>query len=332
MRRQLMCSLICVVVLLAVRAGAADGGFAVQDKAGDHADVLLDGKIVARYMYGFEKSTKERLTETFKPYLHIFDAEGKAPITKGPGGLFPHHRGIFIGWNKISFNGKSYDRWHMPDGQIIHQKFAESKADATSCTLTAINNWNDAAAKPFLEEQRTMVFRKAAAPGRITVDCTFKITAIAGDVVLDGDPEHAGIHYRPANELTTTETLYYYPVEKPAPHKDLDYPWVGMTYTLAGKQYSVVEMSHPANPKGTKWSAYRDYGRFGAFPKAPINKGETLTLKYRFLIVDGEMPAADAVQKVCNEFTGASEATPKVTKLISEQPKPAAPKPAVPAK
>ena len=331
MRRQLILALFSVVLLATVAAQAADG-FAVQDTAGDHADVLLDGKIVARYMYAFDKSTKERLLETFKPYLHIFDAEGKAPITKGPGGVFPHHRGIFIGWNKISYDGKSFDRWHMPDGQIIHQKFAESKGDATSCTLTAINNWNDKAEKPFLQEQRTMVFRKATAPGRITVDCTFKITAIAGDVVLDGDPEHAGIHYRPAKELTTTETVYYYPVEKAAPHKDLDYPWVGMTYTLAGKQYSIVEVSHPENPKGTKWSAYRDYGRFGAFPKAEIKKGETLTLKYRFLIIDGEMPAADAIQKVCNEFTGASDPAPKVTKLPSEQPKPAAPKPAAPAK
>ena len=85
----------------AQRARGADSGFAFDDKAGDHLDVLLDGKVVARYMYAHDTSTKERRAETYKPYLHVFDAEGKAPITKGPGGKFTHHRGIFIGWKKI---------------------------------------------------------------------------------------------------------------------------------------------------------------------------------------------------------------------------------------
>ena len=105
-----------------------------------------------------------------------------------------------------------------------------------------------------------------------------------------------------------------------------------------GKQYSVVEMSHPENPKGTKWSAYRNYGRFGAFPVATIKAGKPLVLKYRFVIADGEMmPAAEDYaalecvrgrrSQVCEDDGAARRAAE--TQAASEEPaaKPAREKP-----
>ncbi len=93
--------------------GSAFAGFSLSDDPGVAMDVLADGKVVARYIYAHDASTPERLLETYKPYLHVFDAEGKAPITKGAGGKFTHHRGIFIGWSKLTVGGKQYDRWHI---------------------------------------------------------------------------------------------------------------------------------------------------------------------------------------------------------------------------
>jgi Methane oxygenase PmoA len=104
-------------VAAAESAAPSGAGFSFQDDPGQYLDILLDGKIVGRYMYAHDTSSEAKRVETYKPYLHVFDAEGKAPITKGTGGVFPHHRGIFIGFNKIEFNGKNYDRWHMPGGE-----------------------------------------------------------------------------------------------------------------------------------------------------------------------------------------------------------------------
>ena len=98
-------------------------GFSVEDQTNEYLEVTLDGRIACRYMYAYDNSTPDRLHETYKPYLHVFDSAGEKLITKGAGGHFTHHRGIFIGWNKIQFNGKSYDRWHMTGGEIIHQQF-----------------------------------------------------------------------------------------------------------------------------------------------------------------------------------------------------------------
>jgi hypothetical protein len=308
----------------AAEAAEADK-FSLADTAGQHLDVLLGGKVVARYMDAYDVSTSQRKLETYKPYLHIFDAAGKAPITKGPGGTFTHHRGIFIGWNKISCNGKSYDRWHMKGGEQIHRQFLAQEADAEHAAFTSKVDWLGEPGQVLLAEERTMAFRPAAAPARLIVDFTTKLKAVAGDLVLDGDPEHAGCQYRPAAEVDGKQTVYVFPKEQADPKKDLDYPWAGETYTLAGQQHSAVIMSHPDNPKGTRWSAYRDYGRFGAFTKAPVKAGETLTLRYRFVIADGAMPPADAIQKIYNAFSGGTAATPPVT--IRKADMAAAPKP-----
>src|SRR5438270_638518 len=56
-------ALAVAIIALSAPARAAEG-FAFQDTPGDHLDVLLDGKIVARYMYAYDKSTKEKLDLT----------------------------------------------------------------------------------------------------------------------------------------------------------------------------------------------------------------------------------------------------------------------------
>jgi len=305
--------LIAALALIPAFARAADG-FALADTPGEHLDVLLDGKTVASYMYAYDKSSKERLNATYKPFLHVFDAEGKAPITQGAGGKqFPHHRGIYIGWNKISVAGaaKGYDRWHMSGGEIVHQKFENQSANADMATFTSVTNWNDEKGQPFLVETRTMTFRKAPAPARVLIDFASSIKAVANDTTLGGDPEHAGIHYRPAGDIEPTKTSYLYPVEKAKPHTDKDYAWMAESYTLPGdKTYCVAELNHLENPKETRMSAYRDYGRFGFFPQATIKKDQSQAFKYRFIIADGGMLSAEYIQKVWDDYTGAKTPSP----------------------
>jgi len=302
-------------------AQTADG-FEFKDTPGRHLDVVLSGKPLLRFMYAFDESTPEKRLETYKPYLHVFDPSGELLLTKGVGGTFTHHRGIFIGWNKVSFAGAVHDLWHMPKGAQIHQKFSSQKADAKQAEFTANVHWKDNTGQLALDEERTFRVRRAEAPAYAVLDFTSTLRSPNSDIVLDGDPEHAGIHFRPAEEVERSP-VYTYSQADAAPHKDTDYAWVGEQFKLAGRTFSVVEMSHPSNPKGTRWSAYRDYGRFGAFPVAKIEKGGTLVLQYRFLLAEGAMPAADFINKSYNDFAGASTPTPKVTVLPAEKSAPA---------
>jgi hypothetical protein len=67
-------------------AGAGPANVAVKITGNDHLDVLVEGKVQTRYMFAYDKSTEARRVETFKPFLHVFDAAGKRPITNGAGG------------------------------------------------------------------------------------------------------------------------------------------------------------------------------------------------------------------------------------------------------
>jgi hypothetical protein len=274
------------------------GALEVTDTEGKHLDVLADGKVVARYMYEHDTSSEERHHETYKPYLHIFDAEGKAPITKGAGGQFTHHRGIFIGWNKIGFNGKTYDRWHMKGGDIVHQKFTSKEVKDGAAVVTSVTHWMDEKGVAFLEEERTMTVSEGLHGGRVLVDFHSKLTPLRGDISLKGDPEHAGIHYRPANEVEKKQTRYVFPKGVTDVKKVKDLAWAAENYTLNGKEYGVVHLNADANPKGTRHSAYRDYGRFGAFFEKEIKQGESLEVAYGFLILDGKLPEQGEIQKV----------------------------------
>ena len=315
MNRSLFFGILFVAAGIAAAQSTALGGagFALQDAPGKYLDVSLDGRVVARYVYACDRSTPQRQEETNKPYLHVFDAEGKAPITKGPGGLYTHHRGIFIGWQQILFQDERYNHWEMGNGPIVHQKFLVQEAGPEQATVASLTHWNDIAGKPIIEEQRTMAFHRAPGPFRLMIDFAATLNAPRGNVRLEADPEHGGVQYRPADEsegLVKKETVYVFPKEHAEVMSNVDYPWVGETYTLKGKHYSVVDLNHPHNPKGTKFSAYRDYGRFGAYVKAEIASGQSLTLKYRFLVADGPMPGAEWIQRCWDEFAGVKSPSP----------------------
>jgi len=279
-------------------APAADG-FELRDLPGQALDVVLDGKPVARYVYQYDS---DRFDETYKPFLHVLDADGKEPITKGPGGLYTHHRGIFIGWTKLTVGGKPYNLWGMGGGVQVHRKFLDQQTGLDQTSFTAQIAWNTKSREPLLEEQRTFVFHRRPAPTLVMVDAVSVLKAVAGDTFLDGDPEHAGVHYRPANELDKTKTKYLFPQEGSDPRKDRDLPWAAETYVLGDKTYSVQQMNHPDNPKDTVWSAYRDYGRLGAFAKKELKNGESLTLRYRFWILAGDSPSRETLQKQWEEY------------------------------
>ncbi len=271
---------------------------------GKYVDVLQDGKTIARFMCEHDTSTKEKRHDTYKPYLHVMAADGKTPITKGPGGQFTHHRGIFLGWNKIGFQGKTFDLWHMKTSEIIFKGVEESKSDSKATMVKVRLHWMDTDGNVIIDEVRSMTFHHTDDKALFLADFVCELTAPNGDVSLKGDPEHAGFQFRPSDEVSKNKSSkYVFHAEGINPKADKDLPWVGLNYKLGEKSYSVQHMNHPSNPKGSIYSAYRDYGRFGSFPATNIKKGETLTLKYRIRITEGEMPEREMLAGEFAKYT-----------------------------
>lgn len=320
-------SLLAMFALCCTGTLWAQSDITFREQTGESLDVLRNGRLVARYVTAHDATTNERRLETYKPFLHVFDATGESPITKGPGGEFSHHRGIFLGWNKITANGRTFDRWHMPDGEQVHQQFS-AIATGSDPSFTSQVAWMGAGGEPpILEEQRTFTFLPPPAGAYALIDVQAQLRAPAGPVHLDGDPEHAGLQFRPAGEIDRKETVYLYPVANADPHRDRDYPWVGESFTLRGRQYSVVYLNHPGNPRDACASAYRDYGRFGMFFRTTIRAGETAVFRVRFLVAEGPMPAAAAIQQAWNDFAGLQHPVPETTSRPAEASAPPVQKP-----
>ena len=292
-----------VVLALVACAHAAESPFSAQLQEGRHFDVFHNGRRAIRYVIAWDPN---RSKETYKPFLHVFDAAGESPITNGVGAKqYPHHRGIFIGWTKLAFEGKGYNFWGM--GGSVHQrhvKMLSSTLPPAGALFTSLVHWNLADEKTLIEEKRTHVLLPSKKPTLALVDFTSRLTPVLGDVVLDGDPEHAGVQYRPHDDVDRKATKYLFHADgiTPGRGKDADMPWVAEQYTLAGKTYNVQHMNHPSNPKGTEWSAYRDYGRFGCWFRKELAKNETLTVRYRFWVSEGELKSRDVYQKQWDAF------------------------------
>jgi len=285
------------------KSGIGKDGFRWKNNPGQYIDLLYNGKRKLRYMYAFEGKDPVKAIETYKPYHHVFDEKGVEMITKGPGGKYTHHRGIFLGWNKLSFNGKTYDFWHMTGAVQKHERFVERIDGPVLAKSSCLIQWSAKDAGVILAEGREVTIFNQPDPTMILMEVRTILNAIEGDVVLDGDPEHAGFQYRPHNDVAEGEgeakasANYLFHEDEIDPLKDQNPPWVALNYKLNGKEYSVQHMTHGDNKKPYVYSAYRDYGRFGSFGKATIKKGEYLALAYRIYIKAGAMPSREELDR-----------------------------------
>jgi len=310
--------LVLSALLAFVTASATD----IKVTPNEAVDVVQDGKVVARFMTAHDISTPAKRLETYKPYLHVFDASGDLRLTKGPGFEFTHHRGIMLGFMKITIDGKTYDRWHMVKGdQVV------TAINPTANGFVAAIDWQGATAqdKPILTEERIFTFTKPAVPFYFSIEMKSTIKPDHGEAKIDGDPEHAGAQFRPSEKIDGTKTTYVYPGKDVLIHKVRDLTWVAEIFTVEGKTFTALLLNHPSNPKDTAFSAYRDYGRFGAFPKGVATSESPFKLHYKWLIAEGDVRDAAAFQQAYNAFSGTNEPTPAVTIMRAEQPKPKAP-------
>ena len=96
---------------------------------GQAIDVLSSGKLIVRLVYGEGQ---------IKPFLHVFGTDGE--LVTNPGldksgkgaGLFNHHRGIFIGWNRVSSDLGKYDMWHKGGSGNARYDIVKFETDITS--------------------------------------------------------------------------------------------------------------------------------------------------------------------------------------------------------
>jgi hypothetical protein len=298
--------------------------FAWRDTARESAELRFAGSPVLRYMYRpLDESSKEAREQSYKVYHHLFSPDGKQLVTKGPGGLFTHHRGLFYGFNRVSYDeGRTKaDVWHCTgDAHQSHQAFLASEAGPVLGRHRLKLHWHGPGKKVFAEEQRELAVYHL--PGGQLVEFASRLQSKIGTVVLDGDPQHAGFHFRAANEVaekTKQQTYYLRPdgLGRPGATRNWDakgrdpkcvnLPWNAMSFVVGDRRYTAAYLDHPANPKEAR-SSERDYGRFGSYFEYKLADDKPLDVRYRLWLQEGEMKADD-VRRLSQDFVEPPEVT-----------------------
>jgi hypothetical protein len=253
-----------------------------------YADLLHGDAPVYRHVTpAFDPGKHE---QTFKTFHHLYGFHGEGTLTKGPGGLYTHHRGLFLGWAKAKVGSHLMDSWHGTNGSSSrHVKYLPERevAGPDSARRASVTEWTEKDGTVIVRDTREVAARFPA-EGRLVLDWRITIASATSDTVfLDGDPQHAGFQFRAD---TTIKTFTYLgPADKTGTGdvwnmKDAN-SWAVNMFSLKDHGYAVMQMDHPKNPRPVVVS-HRDYGRFGHYFTAKVPPNKPLTLYFRTLVLD----------------------------------------------
>lgn len=242
-----------------------------------------------RHVIAFDPADHER---TKKPFHHLFAFHDEGFLTKGPGGLYSHHRGLFFGYSRTRVEGRAFDFWHCRRG--IRQRHRGRTNDTPDlfghvvARVATTTDWLGPDGRALVRDERVLT-TWSPDPRSLVLDVRLVVRALAGPVRLDGDPQHAGFQIRLAQELAEhpERTRYVRPVTARPLGNDVwaSCDWAACDFSVRGYRYVVLHADHPSNPRPTVYST-RSYGRFGAFCRARVTPEKPLELRYRVVVFD----------------------------------------------
>ena len=272
-------------------------GFSWKDTSGQYAELSLGQRPVLRYMC--IKLTDQTREDAFKVYHHLYNPAGTGLVTKGPGGQYTHHRGIFFGYCNVSYgDGRKANTWSGRNTPQTHGGVLAEEAGPVLGRHCVAVDWRGSDNEVYLKEQRELTVY--AAPGGTMIDFASRLATTGGKISLDGNAPHAGFHFRAPQEVaekTGKLTYYLRPDGKgqlgQARAKAMDLPWDAISFVLGEDRYTVLYLDKPSNPKPVEYNE-RTYGRFGSFFRYELDEGKDLLISYRLWLQDGEMTVDEA--------------------------------------
>ena len=253
-------------------------------------DLLLGDRPVYRHMNKYDPADRDN---TSKPFYHVYGFHGDGFITKGAGGKYPHHRGLFFG-----FKTPQGDFWHCKDVTLQHRKYDEAREllGPVASRGVSITEWIDKDGKPVVRDTQEVTAWDVGA-GRLILDFDITVESLTGQTIpIGGDAHHAGFHFRAAQEVAEVTsdtdkqgggTVYTRPAGAKHLGNDVweNIPWLDGAFSIKGNRYGVTHMDAPSNPRPTTYSS-RGYGRFGAYFAIDVAPDKPLRLRYRIAVRD----------------------------------------------
>jgi hypothetical protein len=288
-------------------AATTPAGFLWRDTPQQYAELSYAGRPAMRYVYQSREAAEKEGDKFFKVYHHLYDPGGTRFVTKGDKtGLYPHHRGMFYGFSRISYGDVQTNTWACDkDAYQSHQGFLASEAGPVLGRHLVAVDWHGKGRRVFAQEQRELAAYHL--PGGQLVEFASRLSSTVGKVKLDGDPAHAGFQFRAAQEVADNPKPTYYlrPDGKGQPgefrnwdakRRDprcVNLPWYAVSFMIGPKRYTAVYLDRPGNPREARYGE-RDYARFGCYFEYELDQGKDLWIGYRVWLQEGEMTVAQA--------------------------------------
>jgi hypothetical protein len=304
--------------LLGLAASTALADVAVK-QLDDRVRVELDGKLFTE------------LRHTGQPHICYWPIIGPGavkmtrsyPLEEVPGDETDHihHRSLWFAhglvngvdyWSEAKTFGNRQPK--VPVGQIVHDKVIKAEGGAKSGEVVSSQKWIDPAGATVLTgTQRLVVY--STPDNERQFDFEVALTPTDKEVVF-GETKEGTMAIRIAESMRVKRGKNHPPGVgqilsseglKNAEAWGKKASWVAMSGPINDKPYTIAMFDHPKNAgHPTRWHA-RDYGLFGANPFAgsamdktlppgsgnvTVKPGQTLTLKYRFVIQQAEADKA----------------------------------------
>ncbi len=297
-------------LLMAGLSAAFSEGLAAQvrlTRNGEQVDIVINGKPFTSFHFGADSP---------KPYLHPLRSVNGTELTRGfpleivPGEDHsdPHHRGLWFTHGDV--NGVDLWTEGPGTGRIVLKTLGRLVGGAETGSLSAEFEWQDAAGKPLVEEDRTMSFTQVV--GEYIIEFQATLRPAGTEKVIFGDTKNGSFAIRVANALS--ERSEKCPVDcvghmtnSQGGHGEKEIwgqraNWVDFSGEVNGQKWGIAMFDHPGNPgHPTAWHA-RGYGLLAANPfgarefsgnKTPtggltLPPGSSVTFRYRVLVHAGD--------------------------------------------
>lgn len=273
--------------------------------------MVRDGAGVERLRYVVRKGADATLASDSVAYFHPLKTPAGIIVTDVGPADHRHHRGAFLGWVEMHGNGVDADFWgwgeHAPTkGRRIENRGIQvTGSGAGRAAFTARNEW--------LADERVLIGEELRAEFHPrdkahVLDLSYTLTPSV-DLTLSRWA-FSGFCLRAHKDGVTA----YDPngvVKLPSPQHtkpDSDWPdrsWYAYTLAAAdGNKAGVALLGHPKNPP-TLWHNVAGIGMLNPCIVAPgevkLAAGKPLTLRYRLVTFDGEVPT-DHLNELAREW------------------------------
>ena len=282
-------------------------------RVGNRFEITIDSQPFTSFHFG---------SDWPKPFLHPLRSPSGVVVTRGfpveevAGESRDHrwHRGLFFGhgdiqgidfWREI---GPEKTRFPLPIGSIVLRSLGPVQKLEDAAVVTAIFDLQAPGPRRLGSLRQRYRFHKLGTHNAI--DASMTLTADAGQSVRIGDTEEGTFAIRVAPGLRQDQGAILKNAQGLLGTENIwgkASSWVDYSGRVGGEMVGIAIFDHPSNPKHpTHWHA-RGYGLFSANPfgehdfyKDPsrdggltIPDGETLTLRYRVVVHQGDGASVD---------------------------------------